>query len=275
MTTTDVLRTPSSSYAPEHLFGPYNQFFDFATDNGKVFLLYESRGSDAGTSGVAWIPENGYDGGQTSFDAGAHLLWEQPVPGLSGVTAGADLSVVSAGEGLLACPPEGCGGSPTALIPPEALQIFSPRIAGSQVVWAEGSSVRTCTLPNCSPSSLSDSERNPFVVRATNSVAVWVDGPLVRSCALPSCGGTPTTIATAPPQRAYSDLVIDKKGVYLIDGGTAGANFADGEVVLVPAGSSTAHVLASGLQMPISVAVDESWVYYYESTSGFLSKVPK
>ncbi len=82
--------------------------------------------------------------------------------------------------------------------------------------------------------------------------------------ALPATGGAPTLVAS-PDQPG--DLAVDANDVYFAD--------SDKTIMKVPKSGGTPTVLATQLNRPMSLVVDDSNVYWINEGDGTVVKSPK
>jgi hypothetical protein len=171
------------------------------------------------------------------------------------------------------CPLTGCKGSPTVLSNTEHYP-FDVAVDLTGVYWVNTyGSVRFCPRDGCGqgPTTLAQNQGNLHFITLSDGGIYWSnnneDGGAVGQCSAAGC--SPTEVA---PSVDPAGVAVDGTGIYWVE------ELPGGSVKMCPlggCGTGSPRVLATGQGTPFGIALDPAYVYFTDSTSGEIVRVPK
>jgi outer membrane protein assembly factor BamB len=143
-------------------------------------------------------------------------------------------------------------------------------IDADNLYWSNGTDTYQAPLAGGAPLSIGPAAL-ALAVDAAYVYLAYGDGSAGSVVRIPIGGGPATTLADSRPPSLVA-VAVDATNVYWIEGdGTIGM----GAVATMNKSGGTPVVLASGLQDPEAIAVDDTDVYFANTAAGEVEKIPK
>jgi hypothetical protein len=169
------------------------------------------------------------------------------------------------------------GGAITTIATEQALEATSVAVDATNVYWADytDDKVKSAPVAGGPPVELASSPIGPFAITVDATFVYWTDGITVMKCALTGCGNDPTMVATAPGLQqggiAIGGIAVDADNVYWTYQGPG----SNGAVMKAPLAGGAPTMIACGQDMPISLALDATSVYWATLGDDTVMRAPK
>jgi hypothetical protein len=168
------------------------------------------------------------------------------------------------------CAVGGCGGSPTTLAT-DSTTLSGVAVDATSIYWAEAKlgNIIQCPLSGCPTfTPFASGQTDPAEIDTANGDVYWSANGAIMSCPATGCGGSPRVFAKNQPSSFA--IAHDETTLYWTQVAESG------KVLSCPlSGCTEPTVLAEMQNMPTSVAVDSTSVYWANSGGATIMRVMK